>query len=301
MGNLGRTSKKHRVKGVSTAFWSIVLLGSTASIAAGFVGGRSIGSAGSLPVAEARQAQEDDGLPALLPQRAFRRSLFGAHSLDAAGGTDPFSDPDVAVSERPGPASAFDAQDDRARIAVIVVDAGRAGPGLDPFTDSPLPLTMAVGPGDDDAQSTVETLVAAGKSVVVDASDAAPDRVAALVRAGAGGVLASLPRERAAAVLRAVDPNAVVVDAALGEDDDVWRVARQLHRRVYERDVIADARDDGAYVDFMLRDALAIAQRTGSAIVALHARSSSFDALTRFADRAQRDGADIVALGDLGR
>jgi hypothetical protein len=159
---------------------------------------------------------------------------------------------------------------------------------------------LAVGPGDDDAQSTVESLVAAGKTVVADADGASPSQVAELVRAGASGVLASLPSDRAAAVLHAVDSGAVVVDAGLDEDDGVWRVARELHRRVYERDVIADARDDGAYVDFMLRDALAIAQRTGSAIVALHARSSSFDALTRFADRAQRDGADIVALGDLG-
>jgi hypothetical protein len=300
MGDLGGTSKTHGVKGVSTAFWSIVLVGSTVSIAAGFAGGRSIGSAGSLPVAEAHQ-DDDGGLPAPLKQRTIRRSLFGAHSLDAAGGTDPFGDPDVAVSERSATAGAFDSRNERAQIAVIVVDAGRAGPGLDPFVASPLPMTMAVAPGDDDAQSTVETLVAAGKSVVADATAASPGQVAALVRAGAGGVLASLPADRAAAVLHAAGPGAYVVDAALDEDDDVWRTARQLHRRVFQRDVIADARDESSYVDFMLRDALAIAQRTGSAIVAVHARSSSFDALTRFADRAQRDGADIVALSDLGR
>jgi hypothetical protein len=269
MGNLRGTSKTHGVKGVSTAFWSIVLLSSTVSIAAGFAGGRSIGSAGSLPVAEAHQDDDDGGLPAPLKQRTIRRSLFGAHSLDAAGGTDPFGDPDIAVSERPATAGAFDSRDERAQI--------------------------------DDAQSTVETLVAGGKSVVVDATAASPGQVAALVRAGAGGVLASLPGDRAAAVLHAAGPGAYVVDAALDEDDDVWRTARQLHRRVFQRDVIADARDESSYVDFMLRDALAIAQRTGSAIVAVHARSSSFDALTRFADRAQRDGADIVALSDLGR
>lgn len=286
------------MKGVSTAFWSIVLIGSTVSIAAGFAGGRSIGSAGSLPVASA-PPDDDGGLPALLPQRSIRRSLFGAHSLDAAGGADAYGDPDIGVSAPPATLPAFDSRDQRAKIAVIVIDAGRAGPGLDPFVNSPLPLAMAVAPADDDAQSTVETLVAAGKTVVADASGATPDQVAALVRAGAGGVIASLNADRAKAVLGAVDRSAFVVDAALGEDDDVWHAARQLHRRVYVRDVIADARDDTAYVDFMLRDALAIAQRTGSAIVAVHARTSSFDALTRFADRAQRDGADIVALSDL--
>jgi polysaccharide deacetylase 2 family uncharacterized protein YibQ len=51
----------------------------------------------------------------------------------------------------------------------------------------------------------------------------------------------------------------------------------------------------------MLRDALALAQHTGSAIVAVHARASTFNALTRFADRASRDGVDVVALTDLDR
>ena len=57
------------MRGVSTAFWSIVLVGSTMAIAAGFVGGRSIGSAGALPVAEGNAS--DDGLPA--PIRQVRR------------------------------------------------------------------------------------------------------------------------------------------------------------------------------------------------------------------------------------
>jgi len=283
------------VKGVSTAFWSIVLVGATVSIGAGFVGGRSIGSAGSLPVADAHR--EDEGLPAPIRQRLLRRSLFGAHSLDAAGAFDPYGDPDLGVSDRRRPAG-FD-RDDRAKIAVIVVDAGRAGPGLGPFVNSSIPYTMAVAPGDDDAQSTAETIVAAGKTVVVDASHASPARVDALLHAGARGVIASLDERRATDLLRAIDRDAFVVDASLAEDDDVLRAAHALHRHAYERDVIADARDDGTYVEFMLRDALAIAQRTGTAIVAIHARTSSFDALARFADRARRDGADIVALSDL--
>jgi hypothetical protein len=287
------------MKGVSTAFWSIVLLGSTVSIAAGFVGGRSIGSAGSLPVADARRADADDGLPAPLRQSALHRSLVGAHSLDAAAGTDPYDDPNLGVSERPGPAPSFDGRAERARIAVIVIDAGRAGPGLDPFVDSPLPFAFAVAPSDDDAAGTVATIAAAGKTVVADADGGSPAALAGLMRAGATGVIASLDPARATAALRAAGDGAFVVDAALGEDDGVWHAAQALHRTVYLRDVIADARDDAAYVDFMLRDALAIAQRTGWAIVAVHARESSFAALSRFADRAQRDGADIVPLAGL--
>jgi len=287
------------VRGVSTAFWSIVLIGSTASIAAGFVGGRSIGSAGALPVAEAQH--EDDGLPAPIRQRLLRRSLFGAHSLDAAGTFDPYGDPELAVTDRTRSAAGYDSRTDRAKIAVVVVDAGGAGPGLDAFVNSPLPLTLAVAPTDDDAASIVQKIDAAGKTAVVDGSQASPAQVTALLDAGARGVIASLDRQRATRLLDHIDRNALVVDAALAEDDDVSAAARALHRRVYPRDVIADARDDGAYIDFMLRDALAIAQRTGTAIVAVHARTQSFDAIARFADRAQRDGADIVALTDLDR
>jgi hypothetical protein len=298
MGNLERTSKGRRVKGVSTAFWSIVLIGSTASIGAGFVGGRSIGSAGALPVADRRHL--DDALPPPMRQRLMRRSLFGAHSLDAAGATDPYADPELAVTDRRR-STAFDPRNDRAKIAVIVVDAGRAGPGLDPFVGSSLPFTLAVAPGDDDAQSTAESIVAAGKTVLVDASGASRAGVARLLRAGAAGVMASLDLRRATDLLRGIDRNAVVVDASLAEDDDVASAARALHRHLYVRDVIADARDDGSYVDFMLRDALALAQKTGFAIVAVHARTETFNALSRFADRAGRDGADIVALNQLDR
>lgn len=65
------------------------------------------------------------------------------------------------------------------------------------------------------------------------------------------------------------------------------------------RDVIADARDDGRYIDFMLRDAMAIAQRHGSAIVLVHARPGTLAALERFAVRANRDGVDLVSLAQL--
>jgi polysaccharide deacetylase 2 family uncharacterized protein YibQ len=285
------------VKGVSTAFWSIVLVGATVSIGAGFAGGRSIGSADALPVAEAHKS-DADALPAPIRQHLLRRSLYGAHSLDAAGPTDPYGDPELAVTERTR-STGFDPQNDRAKIAVIVVDAGSVGPGLDKFVNSPLPYTMAVAPGDDDAQSTAEAIVAAGKTVVVDASHTTPAHVSALLHAGARGVIASLDERRAHDLLRAIDRNAFVVDASLSEDDDVVRAARALHRDVYVRDVTADARDDAAYVDFMLRNALALAQRTGTAIVAVHARTMTYDALARFADRANRDGADIVAITDL--
>lgn len=281
---------------VATTFWSIVLVGSTMAIGAGFVGGRSIGSADVLPVADRRHASD---LPEPIRQKLMRRSLFGSHSLDAAGAYDPYGDPELGVTQRAG-TSTSSGDGARARIAVIVVDAGSAGSGIDPFVTSPLPLTMAVAPGDDHAQSTAQSIVAAGKNVIVDASHASSASVNRLLHDGAHGVIASLDEEHAAALLHGIDRNAFVVDAVLAEDDGMSQAAHALHRRLFVRDVIADARDDRAYVEFMFRDALAIAQKTGTAIVAVHARTMTYDALSRFADRAERDGADIVALSDLG-
>jgi polysaccharide deacetylase 2 family uncharacterized protein YibQ len=301
MGDLGRTAKRSGVNGVrsvSTAFWSIVLLGSTLSIAAGFAGGRSIGLAGALPPA---QSLDENALPAPVRQRIFTRQLVGEHSLDAAGPTDPYGDPSLAVTSYTRPQTDFDPRRDRARIAVIVIDAGRAGAALSPFVSSALPMSFVVAPGDDGARATCAAVRNAGKSVVIDASAARPEQVAHFVREGATAVIGSLDEDRARALMHAVSRRTLVIDAALDEDDDLAEIARATAHPTLERDVIADARDDAPYVDFMLRDALALAEHTGSVIVAIHARTESFNALVRFADRARRDGADVVALADVER
>ncbi len=171
----------------------------------------------------------------------------------------------------------------------------RAGPELDLFTNSPLPFTVVVAPADDAASQASADARAAGKTVLVDASGAKPAQVEALAR-DAAGVIGSLSAPAARALVRVLPPGALVVDAALREDDRLADAARAPAYHVLWRDVIADARDEKAYVDFMLRDALAIAQRHGSAIVLVHARPQTFDALKRFADRVQRDGADIVPI-----
>jgi polysaccharide deacetylase 2 family uncharacterized protein YibQ len=299
MGNLGRTAKSRRMKGVrgvSTAFWSIVLLGSTIAIIAGFVGGRSIGVASSLPPA---RAADDSLLPAPIAQRIFTRQLVGEHSLDAAVAADPYGDPSLAVADYTRSAHGFDPRRDRAKIAVLVIDAGRAGAAITPFVASPLAVNFVVAPTDDDARATCASIRNAGKAVVIDASDVPAQRVAGLLHDGATAVIGSLDEDHARALMHVVDRRTIVVDADLAEGDALATISRATAHPTLERDVIADARDDAPYVDFMLRDALALAERTGSAIVAIHARTVSFNALVRFADRAQRDGADLVALSDL--
>ncbi len=295
MGDLLGTPNTDYVRGFSTAFWFVVLVAAAISIAAGFAGGRSIGAAGALPPAR----NDEAALPSPIRQRLFTRQLLGTHSLDAAVGADPYGDPSLAVADYTR-RNGFDARRDRAKIAVLVVDAGRAGGAIDQFVDSPFPINLVVAPADDNARATCDAIRNAGKFAVIDGNDATPRAVAALLRDCASAVIASLNELRSRQLMRTIGRRTLVVDAALTEDDAVAGAARATAHRALVRDVIADARDDAPYVDFMLRDALAMAQRTGSAIVAIHARTLSFDALARFADRAQRDGADFVPLSALG-
>jgi polysaccharide deacetylase 2 family uncharacterized protein YibQ len=297
MGNFGGTSKNHRVKGVSTAFWAVVLLGSTVSIAAGFAGGRTVVAARALPP----PAPADRiALPPPVPivEEKLERVLSGVNSLDGAEEIDPYGDPTLAVAEHPWPATSFDGRRDRAKLAVIIADASRAGHQLDGFVRSALPFTLVVAPSDDAAAQVFATARSAGKAVLVDASSAKLADVAGFVR-DAQGVLASVDRHRARALLATLHVDTLLVDAALHEDDALPAAARAKGWRVLSRDVIADARDERAYVDFMLRDALAIAQRHGSAIVIVHARAETLSALERFAERARRAGADVVPITEL--
>lgn len=297
MGNFRRASKEHWVKGVSTAFWSIVLLGSTMAIGAGFAGGRSISSAGALP--PRANAADETSLPAPVHQRIMRRSLVGAHSLDAADALDPYADPELAVAQHRVVWSTYDPRRDRPKIAIIVIDAGRSGGGIGNFLKAGFPLAMAVSPSDDDAEQTSARIIAGGKTVLVDVTGARVSQVTHMLRAGATGVIGSLDAARSRALIPKLDRDTLVVDAALDENDALYRVAKRRMHHLFGRDIIADARDDAPYVEFMLRDAQAIAQRTGGAIIAIHARGASYDALARFADRAQRDGIDLVSLSDL--
>jgi len=72
--------------------------------------------------------------------------------------------------------------------------------------------------------------------------------------------------------------------------------ARAARRSALTRDVVVDARDEPAYVDFLFDQGLAIARRTGVATVALHARASSLRALERFVERARRADVELVDL-----
>lgn len=285
------------MRSLSTAFWSVVLVGSAVAIGAGFAGGRSIGNAAALP-------QPHVFLPPPLPivERSLTRSLVGVHSLEASeDDVDRYGDPDNGVAARPEgwlPGS-YDARHDRARIAIVVVDASRSGRALAAFLATPLPLTVVVAPNDPDAENTFTAASDAGKPVLVDSAGTDVARLRAYEQRGAIGVFGSAQSDRADRLVHALGSHHVAVDACVGEDDVLFRRARKAGVPAVTRDVLADGRDDPSYVDFMLRDALQIAHRTGIAVIAVHARPQTFVALQRFAERAERDGADLVTISAL--
>jgi polysaccharide deacetylase 2 family uncharacterized protein YibQ len=273
--------------------WVLVLTGSLLALAAGFLGGRSFGSAAvaqlhppppRAPVSEA-------------VVRDVARELHGAHSLDEADDPrDDYDEAEDAVVARPAgwAPAAFDPRRERARVALVVVDAGTAGTPADAFVSSPIPFTLVVPAGEQDA--AVQTARAAGKVVLVDAAGADPAAIAGRIRAGAIGAISDATGARARAIVRAAGERSVVLDPLLGDDGASYRIARDARVAACTRDVIADGRDADPLMDALFHAALVRAERTGVAVVLLHARPHSLAAAERFTVRAARAGVDVVPL-----
>jgi hypothetical protein len=285
------------LNGVANAFWALVLVGSLLAIAVGYAGGHRFGTTVLRPVPRVRLAAP----PEPIRPRELPRVLSGAASLDAADDDpDPYADPDRAVAGRPAgwAPRAFDGRHLRARIAVLVVGADRSATELVPFADEPFPLAVLV-----PAETATETLRIAREArmtALVDCAGADVATIAALRRQGAAGIVCSTGDAARAHALVVADRGGIVLDDLLA-DDALYRAARSAGATALTRDVTVDARENAPYVDFLLAQALAIAQRTGVAILAIHARPGSRRALERFAARARRDGAELVSLAGIGR
>jgi polysaccharide deacetylase 2 family uncharacterized protein YibQ len=279
-----------------TVIWSVVLGGSLLAIGVGFAGGHSYGTAVLGPPRVVRAAPPP---PDTIEPRDLTRMLRGARSLDAAeDDPDRYGDPDRAVAMRPSgwAPRAFDARHNRARVSVLLVDVDRSASALGAFLAEPYPLTVVIAA--ETPSAALRAVREAGQTALIACGDAGPLEVAVLRRAGAAGIVCSTDEKARAEALVAANRGGLVVDDAL-DGDTLFRAARRAGVRPLSRDVTADAREDGPYVDFLLMQSLAIAQRTGVATVALHARPASREAFERFAARAQRDGVDLVGLGAL--
>mgnify|MGYP001376062204 CR=1 FL=1 len=225
--------------------------------------------------------------------------LRGARSLDAAeNDPDRYGDPDRAVAMRPSgwAPRAFDARHDRGRVSVLLVDADRSASALGAFVAEPYPLAVVISA--ETPSAVLRVARKAGQTALIACGDAALSAIAALRRAGAAGIACSTGENARANALVAANRGGLVVDDLL-DGDALLRAARHAGVPAISRDVTADARENGPYVDFLLAQSLLIAQRTGVATVALHARPASREAFERFARRAQRDGVDLVEIGSL--
>ena len=277
-------------------FWTLILTGSLLALVAGFAGGRSFGgdAVAQLHPPPARAPVAD------AVARDFERELHGVHSLDEAEDPrDAYDEAEDAVAARPAgwAPAAFDPRETRPRVALVVVDAGTAGMPADAFVHSPIPFTLVVPAGEDDgALAAART---AGKAVLVDATGADAAAIGAGIRDGAIGTLSDAVGERAQTIVHATGIHAIVLDALLGDEGASYRNARAAGRIAFTRDVIVDGRDADPLMDTLFHAALLRAQRTGVAVVFLHARPHSLAAAERFALRAQRDGVDVVPLDRL--
>jgi hypothetical protein len=279
---------------IGTIFWSLVLGGSLLAMVLGFVGGQKLGGTGTQSL-----HPKPASLPSAPVPRALDRALHGPHSLDEAeDDRDAYDAADDAVAARPAgwAPQAFDSRHDRSRVALIVIDAGTAGTPAKAFVDSTIPFAIVVPAGGDDGNTGFDA-IQKGKRVLIDVKDASAATLATDRKNGAIGIIA--PGDGSPAPASMVSAGEIVVDPLLRDDAAFYHAARQRGALALTRDVTVDARDAAPYLDAMFGTALAIARRTGVAVVALHARPSSLDAAERFVVRAGRDGVDIVPIDEL--
>ena len=273
------------MKGLTTTVSVLVIAGSALALGAGFLSGRTYVHTALMPAPpRARQS-----LPEPVRPRELERTLRGAGSFDeSADDPDRYGDPDTAVASRPAGWAHAQAQP---RVAVIVVDPEREATQLVPLAEEPFPLAVAIAPDLGDAL----TVARDGRKTSLVACDGADlETIRTLRREGAAGIMCSTSDPARARALVIANGNGIVVDDLLSDDDALYRAARHAHVPAATRDIIADAHDQPGYVAFLLSQAIAVADRTGVAIVAVHARDSSRRALERFAARATRDGVKLV-------
>lgn len=294
MGDQQRTAARDLNGRVVTAFWSLLLIGSAIAIGAGFLGGRQLAGPG-FAAPPGRFAAGSAPAPEPEHERYLERTLHGSGSFDQADDdTDPYGDVNDGVSAPPAGWPVAIAHGDRPRIAIVLVGGDREASAMAAFAAEPFPLAIVL--PSDAASEDVHRYGAGGMTVLADCTSAGLDALAALRGAGTAGIACSTADAGRARVLVAAAAGGLVFDNRLAEDDVLFRVARVGHGRAVARDVLADAADAPAYDDFLFDQAITIARRRGTAVIAVHARPSSRVPLERFAAHAMRDDIDIVPL-----
>lgn len=292
------------MKHLGTVFWSAILAGSLACVAAGF------GSAAGLhtqTVALMRASSAPVRMADVEP-REVSRQLIGAHSF-VAGDDDPPPIDDVVV-RRPSdwaPPVEQDAVAAHPRLAIIVTDCGHALPLDSKFAALPVALTLAVDPDAGDTPDFVHQLGDRPFLVTIPNAifDNPSNHALAEFAARAGGLHASgaisplggsIDGTAARTVVARLPDAAVVVDGMAEGSPTVYRYARERGLASVTRDIVVDAHDDPHYVAFMLKQAAALALHTGVAVAVARSSATTYGALVQALPMFERDGIEIVPV-----
>jgi polysaccharide deacetylase 2 family uncharacterized protein YibQ len=91
----------------------------------------------------------------------------------------------------------------------------------------------------------------------------------------------------------------MLVDTMPNGEVGCYARARAIRLRRLTRDFFVDAHDDDHYRAFILREAIALAHRTGRAVAFAHASSATARLLATAPGLADKAGVDIVPAADL--
>lgn len=266
------------------------------SIAAGFLSGSSL--PGSHPMPAAIKVPEIAPAP-------IERSLFGARGSNVS--FEAFEPAvDEPVVERPAgwAPETPPAQNDPARLAIVICGMGSDGTLDHRFSDIPYQLSFAVPvsgnvPGDVQRADPQAMLVEAEPSAPLDRLS---ERFAAI---HAGGVITPLSGEPAnseALVTLLAGSKAFLIDGMADGSPQFYDAARDERVAAASRDIVIDAYEEQSYVEYMLRQAVRLARRTGVAIAVGHAYPETYEALRRSLERLVADNdIQIVPVGELAR
>ena len=276
----------------------IVILFSLGAIGAGYWSGRS---SMPPPPAAALPPPENVAMPA---PGAFERTLHGAHSLDPNDDTPRVTE-DAVVANDPATGSLSDA----ANITLVIAGTGRSLKLEQPFLDLPVPLAVIVDPQADDAQAVAAAAFERGKTVYVRLPESAQDNGAELRKAvdddrrtfaGLSGIAVHFDAPDANGQARALAAVLRGTGLAVLDETGAGPLARAVLSKaglhVRRRDVTIDNRDEGAYVKFMLAQAVQVARGRGSAVIVAHPYPESLAALSALVAGGDRDGINFTPL-----
>ncbi len=241
----------------------------------------------------------------------------------------PSAEPTATPSAAPAPPSA--GNPGAPKLALIIDDCGQWVTIERGFIALPIPLTLSVLPHVHAGAAIVQEAAAAGKGVMlhlpmetISGMDPGPGKITTemtdeQIVAQVQDDLADVPLakgvnnhegSKASADARVMHD---VMDV-IGKHGDLFfidsktsaasigsQVAAAAGIPTAARDVFLDNRDDVAYSEAQLREAAAIAKRTGSAIAIGHPRQTTLDAVRALIPQFQADGIEFVLAQSLTR